>query len=631
MRSLRRLLPYLRPYTLTIILAYGFVGLLHLTTVIYAGLSGPALSFIFSGDFSDVLRTPDGQLRQALQALPASWIAEVEAIEQAGPAASLYVFPLLLIGVACFKGIGQTGQFYLFGRVAQKALRRLREQTLASLLSQSADFFQRHPHGDLLSRLSNDTGLVEAALFRGYFAVVRDTLAVIFLLGAVFYIDTTLALFTFITVPLAVLPLVRFSKWLKKVSRRGQEATSEMNVVSYEILAGVRVVQAFGAEAREEQRYSAANQRYMGHMLRSYFIRAARTPTMEVLGAAGFAGIIALLAHQVRTQGADPAHYVSFLAAILLMYDPLKKLGQAADHLAAGSAAADRIFHLIDLPPRIRDRPGAVALPSLWQHETPVEFDDVRFSYTAGAPVLDGISLTLRGGETVALVGASGAGKTTMAHLLPRFFDLEPGDGVVRLAGHDIRDVQLASLRQQISIVGQDTFLFNASIGENIRYGSPEADDQEVREAAKIAHAHEFIEAMAGGYSTVVGERGALLSGGQRQRIAIARAVLRDAPLLILDEATSALDMESERHVQQALSLLMQGRTSLVIAHRLTTVRRADRIVVLAKGQMVESGTHDELMAVAGVYARLYDLQFAERSEAIASHAGVGLGGGDAG
>jgi subfamily B ATP-binding cassette protein MsbA len=338
---------------------------------------------------------------------------------------------------------------------------------------------------------------------------------------------------------------------------------------------------------------------------------------MEVLGAIALAILLAVLGHYVQSRGADPAHYFSFFVAIVLMYDPLKKLGRVVDFLTTGAASAERIFEVIDLPPSVRDRPGAANLPTFADR---VVYDHVTFAYDDGRPVLEGVDLELKLGQVVALVGASGSGKTTMANLLVRFYDVLGGR--LTIDGHDLRDLRLASLRGQISVVSQDTFLFNASVRENIAYGSPDATDEQIRQAAEAAHASEFVDRLPDGYATVVGERGVTLSGGQQQRLAIARALLRNTPLLILDEATSSLDIESERFVQQALDRLMQGRTSLVIAHRLSTVRNADLIAVLKAGRIVERGRHGQLLAQGGEYARLYELQFAGTGPAHTSERG---------
>ncbi|MEK7705256.1 MAG: ATP-binding cassette domain-containing protein [Myxococcota bacterium] len=348
-------------------------------------------------------------------------------------------------------------------------------------------------------------------------------------------------------------------------------------------------------------------------MLTSYFIRAVRTPTMEILGALALAGLLGMLGYQVRARGADPAHFVSFFVAVVMMYDPLKKLGNTSDFLAQGAAAADRVFEIVDLPPAIQDRNDATPLAP-FAHG--VRLEQVTFSYGA-RPVLEGIDLELPVGSMVALVGSSGSGKTTLANLLPRFYDVTGGRIVID--GRDIRDVTLASLRAQMSIVSQETFLFNATVAANIAYGQPQMPMERIRHAAATAYAVEFIERLPHGFDTVIGERGVTLSGGQRQRLAIARALLKDTPLLILDEATSNLDIESERYVQQALDELMRGRTSLVIAHRLSTVRRADLIAVLKNGRIVERGRHDQLLAQGGEYARLYELQFADSPAAAAA------------
>ncbi|MCK5690243.1 ABC transporter ATP-binding protein, partial [Myxococcota bacterium] len=386
--------------------------------------------------------------------------------------------------------------------------------------------------------------------------------------------------------------------------RRGQNAQGDINAVSYEALAGVRVVQAFGTEKREAEKLDAAAGRYYQQMLRSYFIRAVRTPTMEIMGAFALAALLGFLGYRVRDTGADPAHFISFFVAIVMMYDPLKRLGRVSDYLAAGSAAGDRLFEVMDAPRDIEDAPDAIEAAPF---QDKVVFENIHFAYN-NEPVLRGISLQLKQGDIVALVGASGSGKTTLANLLPRFYDIK--EGSLRLDDVELKTLKIDSLRKQISVVSQDTFLFNLSIAENIAYGSPKASEQDIVQAAKSAYADEFITRLENGYDTVIGERGMTLSGGQRQRVAIARSILRNAPILILDEATSALDIESERFVQNALEQLMKDRTSLVIAHRLSTVRRADIIYVLKEGQIAESGKHDELLAKGGEYARLYEMQF---------------------
>lgn len=601
MGTLRRLRAYLHGETGWLAAALGCMLILAVTTAFNAFLAGPALKFVFSGEVGAVLHTAGGELRSIWRIVPPEWIG---AVEHLSPRAALFVLPTLILATALVKGLAQTGQFFLLGRMSQRVLRRVRADAFNALLGLSPAYYARRAHGDLLSRLTNDANVVEQALFYGVAPLLRDTISVIVLVIFCFVIDPKLALFTFVAVPLAVLPLARFSRWLKRVSRRGQAAQGAINAVSYEALAGVRVVQAFGTEAHEAARLDQAAGRYYGEMLVSYFIRAVRTPTMELFGAIALAALFTFLGYQVQHAGADPAHFISFFVAIVMMYDPLKKLGNTADFLASGSAAAERLFELLDTQSDVRDRPDAKPLAPFAQT---VRFEGVHFDY-GGPAVLQGIDLELPRGATVALVGSSGSGKSTLASLLPRFYDVTQGR--ILIDGHDVRDVTLASLRAQISVVSQDTFLFNTTVAENIAYGSPQATDADIRAAAQAAYASEFIERLPQGYATIIGERGITLSGGQRQRLAIARALLRNSPLLILDEATSALDIESERYVQQALEVLMQQRTSLVIAHRLSTVRRAHLIAVLKGGVIVERGRHDELLARGGEYARLHELQF---------------------
>lgn len=601
MKALLRIIPLIKHERGSLVIATGCMVLYALSTSFFAFLSGPLLKFLFTGNLTDVLKDSEGQLRDGWKVFPADLLHTLEGLS---PSDGALVIPGLLVLTAVVKGIGQAGQFYFVGKIAQSTLRRIRQDFFGSLLRQAPAFFNKRAHGDLLSRLTNDANHVEQALFYGLGPLVREPLVLLSLLSYLFYSDAQLALLTFITIPLAAVPLVRFTRWLKKVSTRGQIAQAEINSASYETLAGVQIVQSFSNEQQEAERLEAAGTRYYHQMLISYFIRAVRTPIMEILGALTLACLLAFLSHQVRENNADTAHYMSFLAAFFFMYDPLKRLGKVADFLATGDAAAERLLEITELEPTVQDAPDAVALP---RFSEAVHFNNVEFAYTH-KPVLQGLNLTLLAGQTVALVGASGSGKTTIANLLPRFWDIHSGQILIDRVPLD--KVKLSSLRKQISVVNQETFLFNTSVHDNIAYGSPNASAEEVAAAAKAAHADHFVRELPEGYDTIVGERGVTLSGGQRQRISIARALLKDSPLLILDEATSALDIESEHHVQAALETLMKGRTTLVIAHRLSTVRNASRIAVISGGRVIEEGTHGELLPADGEYARLYKMQF---------------------
>lgn len=598
----KSLLPYLRGQTSRLAAAYACMTALAFSSALLAFLSGPALQFVFTGNLSAVLQNADGQIRTMWRMLPEGIL---QALLDIKPSYSIWIVPLMLVATAIIKGFAQTGQFYFLGKTSQAILQAIRHDAFEALLRQNSRFFIKHAHGDLVSRLTHDAGVVEQALFYGCGPILRDTLGVVVLLGFCIVIDPWLSLVTLVTLPLAVVPLARFSRWLKKVSQKGQSAQGRINAVCHQSLSGISVVQACQGESRELQQLDAAASHYAQQMTISYFIRAVRTPTMEALGSFALAGLLALLGYRVQHQGADPAHFISFFAAIVMMYDPLKKLGNVSDYLAAGHAALERLFEIMHHPAEIQDSP----------HSRPIAhapkklvFEQVGFHYTAQRPILRQLDFCLEAGTSLALVGPSGAGKTTLASLIPRFYDVT--EGSIRLDGHDIRDITLNSLRAQISIVGQDTFLFNRSVRENIAYGRPDAQMEQIKQAAESAYAANFIQDLPQGYETILGERGLTLSGGQRQRLAIARAFLRDAPILILDEATSHLDVESEQAIQAALTTLLVGRTSLIIAHRLSTVRHADRIAVLQHGRIAEYGTHRELLRTQGAYARLHDIQF---------------------
>ena len=507
------------------------------------------------------------------------------------------------------KGVSAYLSGYLMTDVGQRVVRDLRNVLFRHILGQSAAFFSVQTTGRLMSRITNDVGQVQRAVSETIGDVTRESLALVGFAGLLFYYDARLALVCLTGAPIVVYPLVRIGQRVRRTARRSQEALEQMSHVSAEAITGHRIVKAFGAESREAGKFERASDHFYRTSMKVTGVLSALPPVMEFIGGVAFVGALVYGTQEIGAGRLSPGQFTAFIAALFMMYAPAKKLSRVNADLQQAMAAGERIFELLDSHNEVQERPGAVALPPFSRR---IEFRDVRFAYAQhnGPATLDGVTFEVRAGEMLAIVGRSGAGKTTLVNLIPRFYDVTGGSIVIE--GHDVRDLTLASLRSQIGIVTQETVLFDDTIAANIAYGRADATRDEIEAAARAAHAHEFIARLEQGYDTMIGERGQRLSGGQRQRLAIARAILRDSPMLILDEATSSLDAESEMLVQEALSNLILNRTSFVIAHRLSTVRRADVIVVLERGRIVESGSHDALMARGGAYAKLYEMQLLE-------------------
>jgi subfamily B ATP-binding cassette protein MsbA len=542
-----------------------------------------------------------------------AWLAQpaVDGVLVDKDGSKLFLIAAAIIALFLIRGVFDYGQAYLMNYVGQRVVADLREQLYNHLQYFSLSFFTKTPTGILISRLTNDIALIQGAVSNAITTILKESITIITLTGVVFYQDWRLASIAFIVLPLAGIPIVKFGQKLRKFSIKGQIRMGSITSLLQETISGNRIVKAFTMEDYESRRFSAENDRLFKIIMKRLKIRALSSPVVEVLGGLGIAGVVLVGGYSVIKGNLTPGGLSSFLVALGLLYKPIKSLTRLNDVVQGGLAAGSRVFELMDQTPEIQDSHGAVALTGI---SDGIKFEGVSFKYE-DETVLKDINVEVKVGEVLALVGMSGAGKTTLVNLIPRFYDVDKGH--ITIDGRDIRTLTIKSLREHIAIVTQQTILFNDTVRNNIAYGDIARSEEEIMEAAKAANAHGFIEKLPLGYDTVIGERGVKLSGGERQRVSIARALLKDAPILILDEATSSLDSESELQVQIALERLMANRTVFLIAHRLSTIRNAHRIVVIDNGRPVEEGTHDELLALNRAYKRLYHMQFRDDGQRV--------------
>ncbi len=595
MRDLRRLLKYLKPHWpifAVATFAMSLVGLLESAT---GALIVPILDQAFSQTGAPRTATLFGLQKLIPQAPLGAW----------------QMISILLIVFTFAKGIAEYLSTYLMARIGQSAVLKLRQDLYDHLLAQSATFFERHRTNYLVSRLVSSAAAIETAVTSTIRDMLRESFTLIFFLAAAFYYNWRLTLGSLIIAPIIAVLTARFGKALRNRARESFEGSKELTDTAQEALANQGIVKAYRAEKRESARFTAVAKQIVRANLRSASIAGASPPTIEMIGILFVVLLLFFGQREIMAGHMNTAQFVTFLFFLFRSYDPMRKLSRLQNSMEQALAAAHHVWEVMDEHAAIKEKEDASELQPL-EHE--IQLRSVSFGYdNESRSVLRDINLTIQAGTMVALVGESGGGKSTLTKLLPRFHD--PTSGAVFWDGVDLRDVKLSSLRRQIALVTQETVLFNDTVRHNIAYGKPEATQAEIEEAASIALAHDFIREMPEGYDTIVGERGIFLSGGQRQRLAIARAILVNAPVLILDEATSALDAESERLVQRAIANLVRNRTTIVIAHRLSTVRRADVIVVMEAGRIIETGTHTELLARGGQYRKLYELQFADEEE----------------
>jgi ATP-binding cassette, subfamily B, bacterial MsbA len=572
MKTFWRIVFYLRDYRLRLVAAFvcsaGVAGL----SAVYAWLVQPVLDGIFIDRNRDLL----------------------------------IILPLGVLGIAFLKALFAYGQAYLMSYVGHWLVSDVRQQLFVHIVRLPIRFHDANTSGRLMARVISDVNEMANAIPSVLKDIFQQGLTFLAMLAVVFYQNWKLATIVLVVLPLSSLVLVHVGRRIRKLSKRGQESIGKMASVLKEAFSGIKIVKAYGQEEKEAQRFSLTNQSFRSAKIKSSQASAMSSPLLEVIGVCGVAFIIWYGGGLVIAGEMKPGEFFSFLAAMFMAYAPVRKMSGANESVQRALAGAQRVFHVLDLDSELAKDEGKKILPPISKN---LEFSGVKFLYEGSdEPALHNINLMVNVGEVVAFVGASGSGKTTLVSLVPRFY--RPTEGAVKIDGEDIRLVDRSSLRRQIGIVSQETVLFDDTIRNNIAYGRPDATEDAIIEAARAAFAWEFIERLPQGLNTLVGENGLRLSGGQRQRLAIARAILRDPPILILDEATSSLDSESEKLVQKALANLVKERTTLIIAHRLSTVQHADRIVVMNRGRVEEMGTHAELLRQGGLYTRLYQTQF---------------------
>jgi subfamily B ATP-binding cassette protein MsbA len=517
---------------------------------------------------------------------------------------ALYRVSILLIVFYAGKGIFSFFSSHLMTSIGLKIVRNLRNRLYNHIMYQSLTFFSAEKTGDLTARVISDTDRIQDAVSKALSDLVKESFTLLGLLIVIFYLDWKLALISFTLFPLVVYPITRFSSRLRHASRRSQESISKLSQILFESITGSRIVQAYQMEDREAKKFEQTSEKLLEEGLRSSRIVSFLSPFMELLS--GVAAVLVMWygSRQIQAGLLTAGDFTAFLSALFFMYTPIKKLSKSNQTIQQAVASYERIQAILGRNERIVERPTAIELPRV---SDTIKFRDVSFSY-GNEGVLSGIDFTVQGGEVIALVGPSGAGKSTLVNLLPRLYDVSTG--TILMDGHDLRDVTLSSLRSQIGLVSQEIILFDDSVAANIGFGHPDASQEEIEDAARAAFAHDFISLLPKGYSTEIGERGHRLSGGQRQRIALARAILRNPAILILDEATSELDAESEIAIQKALVNVLKNRITFIVAHRLSTIRKADKIIVLEHGQIQEIGTHEDLLDSKGLYRKFHELQY---------------------
>ncbi len=516
----------------------------------------------------------------------------------------LKYFPFLIVGIYLGKCVSNYANIYLIAYIGQSFVRDIRDTLFGRFLQLPLDFFQKNRTGTLMSRITNDVNQMQQGVSKAFGVVVLNVLTIAALLLNLIFKFWKLSAIAVIVIPVSVFPILQFAKKLRRASRLSQEKMADLNSTLFETFFGIIIVKAFNTESAALKKFRRFNRDYYNNIMKAVRADAAAPQLMEFIGAVGAAIIVGTGGYFIVHNQITPGEFSEFIVALFLLYTPIKIISKSNYMIQKALAASDRVFNVLDTRDKIVEKSDAQELKSI---DDSIEFQDVTFKYDE-KPVLENINLEIPKGQILAIVGSSGAGKTTLVNLLPRFFDVS--HGAVLIDGKDIRDLTLKSLRQNIGIVTQDTILFNDTVKNNIAYGQKEPDIEKVVQAAEASYANEFIKKLPHQYETFIGERGLNLSGGEKQRIAIARAILKNPPILILDEATSALDTESEEIIQRALGNLMQNRTVFVIAHRLSTIRNAGKIIVLKNGKIVEQGVHEELMALNREYKKLHDLQF---------------------